>query len=158
MTGRLAGSANAALIGRDRECARIDRLLDDVVGGESRALVIRGEAGIGKTALLEYAAARSRGVTVLRVGGVESESDLAFAGLLGLPRPVLGLLAAVADDGPLLCVVDDANWLDTPSAEALVFAARRLRAEPVAILFAAREGDERRFEAVGLAEVPLTGG
>ena len=193
MTGRLAGTANAALIGRDRECARIDRLLDDAVGGESRTLVIRGEAGIGKTALLEYAAARSPGMTVLRVGGVESESDLAFAGLLGLLRPVLGrldglvemqrhalagalglaearapdrflvsaavlgLLAAVADDGPLLCVVDDANWLDTPSAEALVFAARRLRAEPVAILFAAREGDERQFEAVGLPEVALTG-
>jgi DNA-binding CsgD family transcriptional regulator len=191
MTGRLPGTA--ALVGRDRECARIDRLLEDAVGGESRALVIRGEAGIGKTALLEYAAGWSLGMTVLRVGGVESESDLAFAGLLGLLRPVLdrldglvdmqgralagalglaearapdrflvsaavlGLLAVVADDGPLLCLVDDANWLDTPSAEALVFAARRLRAEPVAILFAAREGDERQFEAVGLAEVALTG-
>jgi DNA-binding CsgD family transcriptional regulator len=181
------------LLGRERECAVIDALLDDARGGVSSALVVYGEAGIGKSALLGYAMEQAASMTVLTITGVEAESDLAFAGLHGLLRPVLehldelsetqsgalagalglapspnpdrllisaavlSLLAAAAEDHPTLCVVDDAQWVDQPSADALVFTARRLRAEPVAILAGAREGDKRRFEAGGLPELTLTG-
>ena len=181
------------LIGRERERAAIDRLLDDATGGESRVLVIRGEAGIGKSALVEYAAQRAEGMIVLRAVGVEAESDLPFAGIYGLLRPgvaklddlpdtqaaalagalglapstgadrflvsaaVLGLLAAAAEEAPVLCLIDDAQWLDRPSAEALVFAARRLAAERVAVVFSASEGDAQRFDAPGLAGLTLTG-
>ena len=167
--------------------------LATVRGGESSVLVVRGEAGIGKTALLGYAAGRAAGFTVLGCSGVETESDLVFAGVYSLVRPILGhlgeiperqsaalagalglaasagsdrflvsaavlsLLAAAAEAGPVLCVVDDAQWLDIPSAEALVFAARRLRAEPVAMLFGARDGEVRRFEAPGIRELALGG-
>ena len=163
------------------------------MAGESGALVVRGEAGIGKTALLEYAAEHAGEVLVLRATGVEAESDLAFAGLYGLVRPILrflpqlperqsealqgalglgpstgaerflvaaallSLLAAAAEDRPVLCLVDDAQWLDSPSADALVFAARRLRAEPVAILFAARDGERQRFETPALQELVVGG-
>ena len=187
------GSRGGVLIGRERECGEIERLLEDARRGVSRALVVRGEPGVGKTSLLDHAAASADGMLVLRATGVEAESDLAFAGLYGLVRPVLdkldrlyepqaaalagalgiapskdpdrflvsaaalGLIAAVADDQPLLCVIDDAQWLDRPSADALVFAARRLGAEPAAILFGAREGDLRRFDAPGLSELPLGG-
>jgi len=148
---------------------------------------------MGKTALLRYASERAAGMTTLSVTGVEVESDLDFAGLHGLVRPVehdlarlpelqrgavaaalgiapaggadrflvaagvLSLLSAVADRGPLLCVIDDAQWLDVPSADALVFTARRVAAEGIAILFAAREGELRRFDAAGLAELTLEG-
>ena len=172
----------------------IDRLLADAGGGAGGALVVRGEAGIGKSALLGYAVQRvAPGVLVLRADGVEAESDLAFAGLHGLLRPVLahlrelpqpqsaalagalglapstqsdrllmsaavlGLLAAAAEDTPVLCVVDDAQWVDRPSAGALVFAARRLQAERLAMLFGAREGEVRRFEAAGVPDFALTG-
>jgi hypothetical protein len=182
------------LLGRERECAVIDRLVEDANAGVSGALVVRGEAGIGKTALLGYAAQRAGpAMLVLRAGGVEAESDLAFAGLHGLLRPVLAhlaelpetqsralagalglapsahsdrllvsaavlsLLAAAAEDRPIVCVVDDAQWVDRPSADALVFTARRLQAERMAVLFGAREGEARRFEAAGVAELPLTG-
>ena len=149
--------------------------------------MLRGEAGIGKTALLARAAERATGNTVLRTAGVEAESDLAFAGLYGLLRPImeklgdlpktqadalagalglaaslgsdrllvsaatLSLLAAAAEEGPVLCLIDDAQFLDAASAEALVFGARRLAAEPVAMLFAVREGDARTFCGAGLA-------
>ena len=160
-------------------------MLDDFAGavrrGESRSLVLRGEAGIGKTVLLEYLIASASDMTVLRAAGVESEMELAYAGLhqlcaplldrLGrLPGPqqqaletvfglstgaapgrflvglgLLTLLSEVADEGPVLCVVDDAQWLDQASALTLSFVARRLLAEPVGILFAAREpGEELR--------------
>ena len=181
------------LLGRERECAVIDRLLGDASGSVDRALVVRGEAGIGKSALLGYAADRADAMTVLRCSGVESESDLVFAGLYGLVRPILAhlgevadrqaaalagalglapsagadrflvsaallsLLAAAAEARPVLCLVDDAQWLDGPSAAALVFTARRLRAERVAMLFGARDGDPRHFEAPGLRELVLTG-
>ena len=148
---------------------------------------------MGKTALLRYASERAAGMTTLSVTGVEVESDLDFAGLHGLVRPVehdlarlpelqrgavaaalgiapaggadrflvaagvLSLLSAVADRGPLLCVIDDAQWLDVPSADALVFTARRVAAEGIAILFASREGELRRFDAAGLAELTLEG-
>jgi DNA-binding CsgD family transcriptional regulator len=190
---RQAAGASLVLVGRDRECARIDELLERARTGESGALVVRGEPGIGKTALLDYAAARAAAMEVLKTAGVEAEADLAFAGLYGLLRPilgrlselpelqanalagalglapssgfdrflasaaVLGLLAEAAEESPLLCLVEDAHWLDTPSAEALVFAARRLRAERVAIVFAAREGEARTFEGRGLPELALEG-
>jgi DNA-binding CsgD family transcriptional regulator len=143
--------------------------------------------------LLEHAAARADGMELLTTAGVEAEADLAFAGLYGLLRPilgrlselpelqakalagalglapstgserflasaaVLGLLAEAAEERPVLCLVEDAHWLDTPSADALVFAARRLRAEPVAIIFAVREGEGRTFEGVGLPELLAAG-
>src|SRR5215469_13398555 len=183
------------LLGRESECAAIDRLLDDACAGTGGALVVRGEPGIGKSALLDYArqCATPTPILVLSAVGVEAESDLAFAGLHELLRPVLGylgelpdtqsqalagalglaasthadrllisaavlgLLAAAAEDAPVLVVIDDAQWVDRPSADALTFTARRLRAERLAILFGAREGEVSRFEAAGLADLTLTG-
>jgi AAA ATPase domain len=186
---RLSG----ALVGRERECASIDRLFEVVARGESSSLVLRGEAGIGKTALLQYAEEQGAGSTVLRTAGVEAEADLAFAGLHGLLRPILdklgelpeaqsaalagalglapssgadrllmsaatlSMLAAAADEVPVLCLVDDVQFLDAASAEALLFSARRLAAEPVALIFAAREGAGRAFAAPGLPELSLEG-
>jgi DNA-binding CsgD family transcriptional regulator len=180
-----------ALVGRNREAALIQELLERARAGESGSLVVRGEPGIGKSALLDRAVERADGMLVLSTAGVEAEADLAFAGLFGLVRPildhlddlppvqaaalagalglgpsqsperflvsaaVLGLLAEAADRRPVLCLVDDAQWLDKPSADALVFAARRLRAERVALLFAARVGDVRTFEAPGLSDLSL---
>src|SRR5947207_3686965 len=169
------------LRGRASECALLDDLVSAIRRGESRSLVLRGEAGIGKTALLEYLIASAPDATVVRAVGVQSDMELAFAslhqlcgplldGLEGLPAPqrqameivfgltageapdrflvglaVLSLFAAVAERRPLLCVVDDAQWLDQASALTLAFVARRLLAEPVAIVFAAREpGEELR--------------
>jgi DNA-binding CsgD family transcriptional regulator len=183
----------ADLVGRARECAMIDRVLRGAASGESSSLVVRGEPGIGKTALLSYAAHRAADSLVLRTAGLEAESDLAFAGLHGLLRPVTGklgelpdtqaaalagalglahspstdrflvsaatlsLIAAAAEERPLVCVIDDAQWLDSASADALLFAARRLRAEPVAMLFGAREGEARSFPAPGLSDLMLAG-
>jgi len=180
-----------ALVGRERECASIDEALERALGGEAAALVVRGEPGIGKSALLEHAAESAGGLLLLRATGVEAETDLAFSGLYGLARPIvgkldelpavqrdalagalglaasttpdrllvsaamLGLLAAAAEDRPVLCIIDDAQWLDRPSADALVFAARRLRAERVAMFFAAREGEVQRFEAPGLQDLQV---
>ena len=185
--------AGLRLLGREAECAAIDKLLDDARQGAGGALVVRGEPGIGKSALLDYARQRAAPMAVLSAAGVEAESDLAFAGLHELLRPVLGylgelpdiqsralagalgiapsthadrllisaavlgVLAAAAEDRPTLCVVDDAQWLDRPSADALVFTARRLRAEHLTMVFGAREGEATRFEAAGLAELMLTG-
>ena len=178
------------LVGRSGETAALDDLLADARAGRSRVLVLRGEAGIGKSALLEYARARADGLTVLQAVGIESESEFAFAGLHqllrpaveridGLPAPqaaalrsafalspetvddrfriavaVLGLLCSLAEDAPLLCLVDDAQWLDQPSADALLFAARRLEAESMVILFAARDG-HAPFPAPGIPELRL---
>ncbi|MGW4118324.1 helix-turn-helix transcriptional regulator [Nocardia sp. NPDC004711] len=164
------------LYGRAEELALIDRLLADAVAGRSGALVLTGPAGIGKTALLDYAAARADGLRVIRVSGIELEAELPFAGLHLLLRPaldrlhalpepqaaalrgafglaaaetgdrfliglaVLSMLAELAEDGPVLCLVDDAQWLDRSSAEALTFAARRLHHEGVLLLFAVRGG------------------
>src|SRR5262245_55939790 len=183
----------STLLGRAYECALIDEVLAGAMRGESGSLVVRGEPGIGKSALLDYAAEHAEGMTVLTTAGVEAEADLAFAGLYGLLRPilrhvsdlpelqakalagalglepssgserflvsaaVLGMLAEAADEQPVLCLVDDAHWLDTPSAEALVFTARRLRAERVAMLFAARVGDPREFDSPGLPALELQG-
>jgi DNA-binding CsgD family transcriptional regulator len=184
---------SSGLLGRAHECAAVDRLLEGVRRGRSGSLVVRGEAGIGKTALLAYAAEQASDMTVLAVTGVEGESDLAFAGLHGLLLPivdaldgvpgpqreplaaalglapgegrdrflvsagVLSLLAAAAESRPILCLVDDAQWLDVPSANALSFSARRLLAEDVVILFGVRDGEVRRFDAAGLEEVEVVG-
>ncbi|HKH16974.1 MAG TPA: AAA family ATPase [Solirubrobacteraceae bacterium] len=181
------------LIGRERECARLDELLDRARVGRSGTLVIRGEAGIGKTALLDYAAMRAADMTVVRAVGVESEAQLEFSGLLevcwplrdglvelsdhqgGVLRSALGigpaqeqdrfsvgaatlsLLAACADADPVCVVVDDAQWLDLASQDALVFAAKRLQADRVGVIFAARDGEDVPFEAPGLDLLPLTG-
>jgi DNA-binding CsgD family transcriptional regulator len=163
------------LWGRRQQCDALDGLLAEVRTGRSRVLVIRGEPGIGKTALLGYAAEAAQGFQVARAGGAESEMELPFAALhqlcgrmLGrldrLPGPqrdalgvafglragsapdrflvglaVLGLLSEVAADRPLLCLVDDAQWLDQASAQALAFTARRLDAESVALIFGTRD-------------------
>ncbi|MBU3068161.1 LuxR family transcriptional regulator [Nocardia sp. NEAU-G5] len=166
------------LYGRAEELALIDRLLADVRTGRSGAHVLSGPTGIGKSALLDYAATKAQGLRVIRVSGIELEAELPFAGLhlllhpvldrLGaLPAPqavalrsafglapaqpgdrfivglaVLSMLAELAEDGPVLCLVDDAQWLDRSSTEALTFAARRLHHEGVLLLFAVR-GDVR---------------
>ncbi|HET7855592.1 MAG TPA: AAA family ATPase [Gaiellaceae bacterium] len=181
------------LIGRGEETARVATLLAEAQRGQSRALLVRGEAGIGKSSLLRYAVEQAGGMIVLQARGVESESELAFAGLgdlfrpvvdhlvqlpepqaaalagaLGLTPPVAGdrfticagtlnLLAAVAEVAPVLAIVDDAQWLDTSSAEALLFAARRLDSEGVALLLGIREGEACAFSASGLDELVLVG-
>src|SRR3954449_2745740 len=177
-----------ALRGRRDECAVLDRLREGARAGRSGVLVVRGEAGVGKTALLDYAIGSASGMRVVRASGVESEMELAFAvlhqlcaplldRLEGLPAPQrdaleitfglsegpapdrffvglagLSLLSEAADERPLLCVVDDAQWLDRASAQALVFVARRLLAEPLLMLFAVREPSEL---LTGLPELVL---
>jgi len=180
----------SGLRGRRRECDALDALLTDVRAGRSRALVVRGEAGIGKTALLDHLVSRASGCRVARAAGIESEMELAFAGvhqlcaplLDGLPRlpgpqrealatafglsageapdrflvglAVLGLLADAAADRPLVCLVDDAQWLDRASAQVLAFVARRLLAESVALVFAVREPSGAQADAQELAGLP----
>ncbi len=183
-----------SLYGREREQAVLDRLLDAAGDGTSGVLVLRGEPGIGKSALLDHAAATgtAAGMRVIRAAGVEYEAELPYAalhlllgtgldrlsalpppqrraleGAFGLAPPaatdrlltglaVLSLLSELAEEQPLLCVVDDAQWLDHASADALLLAARRLQAEPVALLLAARDG-EGPLAASGLPELRLTG-
>jgi AAA ATPase domain len=172
------------------ECAALDRALEAIRRGESQTLLLTGEAGVGKTALLEYLVDAATDLHVVRAVGVESEMELAYASLHQLcvpmldridrlPAPqrealaivfgltdgappdlflvglgVLSLLSATAEDRPLVCLVDDAQWLDRASARTLAFAARRLFAEPVGLVFAAREpGEELR----GLPELEVTG-
>ncbi|MFI6537638.1 AAA family ATPase [Nonomuraea sp. NPDC050547] len=181
------------LHGRSSELAAVDRLVRVARAGGSGVLVVRGEPGIGKSALLDSAAtAAAAGMRVLRGCGIEFEAELPFAGLhlllrpvldgvAGLPAPqrralesafglgpavpadrmlvglaVLSLVSELAADVPLLCLVDDAQWLDRPSAEALLFAARRLGAESTAMIFAARDG-RPAFAAPGLPSLSLTG-
>ncbi|HEY0496405.1 MAG TPA: ATP-binding protein, partial [Kutzneria sp.] len=180
------------LLGRGREQETLNRLLRDVRGGQSRVLVLRGEAGAGKTALLDYLAETMPAASVSRAVGVEPESEIAYATLQRLcaplmahvdrlPEPqrqaleigfglrvgptpdvlliglaVLGLLAEAAADRPLLCVVDDVQWLDRMSEVILTFVARRLDAESVALVFAARTpGDEQLLG--GLPELRVDG-
>jgi len=162
------------LVGRHRECAVLDRLIEAVRTGESRALVVSGEAGVGKTALLDYLAGRASGCRLVRVAGVQSEMELPFAALHqlcalmledlpGIPAPqraaldvtfgmssgpapdrflvglaALSLLSEIAERQPLVCLIDDEQWLDRASAQVLAFAARRLGAESVGLVFAAR--------------------
>ncbi|HEU5388204.1 MAG TPA: AAA family ATPase [Streptosporangiaceae bacterium] len=189
------GRPSSALCGRAAERRIITGLLDQARGGRSGVLVIRGEAGIGKTALLKYAAGQAADMPVLRGSGVESEAELPFAGLHLILRPVLDrlgdlppaqaaalrgalalpggqgrpvddrflvglgvltVLSELAEDRPLLCLIDDAQWLDRASADALFFAARRLDAEGVVMLFATRD-DHPAFEVPGLAMLRVAG-
>src|SRR5450755_5203206 len=170
-------SSGGQLIGREREREVLDRLLDGVRGGRGGVLVVHGEAGVGKTALLGYAVEAARGFRTARTSGIEAEMELPFAAVQQLcsaflelmdrlPQPqhealgvafglianpahpapnpflvglaVLGVLAEAADEQPLVCVVDDAQWLDSASARALAFVAHRLLAEKIALVFATR--------------------
>ena len=179
-------------LGRTSERQRVDGMLAQVRDGQSAVLVIRGEPGIGKTALLRYAARQASGVHVTEVEGVEAEMELPFAGIHRLCAPmfdglkalaepqqnalrvafglasgvasgtflvavaVLNLLCATAEERPLLCLVDDAQWLDAASVQALGFVARRLLAEPVAMVFALREPITTRA-LDGLPQMSLEG-
>jgi len=182
----------AGLTNRLSERHALDRLVDAVRAGESRVLVMRGEPGMGKTVLLDYLAggATRSGCEVLRAAGVQSEMELAFAGLHQLCAPllshaerlpgpqaealrtafgltagpppdrflvglaVLSLLAEVATERPLIGVIDDVQWLDRASAQALGFVARRLAADPVGLVFAAREPGA---DLAGLPELDIKG-
>jgi DNA-binding CsgD family transcriptional regulator len=181
------------LQGRDVEQRRVSALLDDARAGRGGALVLRGQPGVGKSALLRDAADRAQGMTVVRTQGIESESPLAFAALQRLLRPIMGcadrvpapqaralraafgeaadgdadrflvflaalsVLAEAAEQAPVLAVVDDAHWLDDASAAALLFVARRVENERVALLFGAREGDVRQFDSGDLPSVDVGG-
>ncbi|PBC65599.1 LuxR family transcriptional regulator [Streptomyces sp. Tue6028] len=186
--------AQVGLLGRERELAALERVLATAQAGSSAVLVLRGEAGVGKTALLDYAADRAVGFRTAAIAGVQSEMRLPFAGLQQLctftgtldrlqqlPEPqrdalsvafglregkapnrylvglaALDLLAGAAEAQPLACLIDDAQWLDAESMETLVFVARRLMAEPMALIFALREPDDHR-ELTGLPELILDG-
>jgi DNA-binding CsgD family transcriptional regulator len=186
------GPVPFVLLGRQAECDALDRLLAAVRAGESRSLVVRGEAGVGKSAVLGHLVERASDCRVLSVTGVQWEMELAFAAvhqlctpmlnlLHGLPKPqrsaldtafgvragaapdrflvglaVLNLLAAAAADRPVVCVIDDAQWLDRASAQVFAFVARRLSAESVACVFAVRDSCEDD-ELSGLPTMDIVG-
>ncbi|GAA1548373.1 helix-turn-helix transcriptional regulator [Kribbella lupini] len=182
------------LIGREAERRAIERLVAGARVGSSGVLLITGEPGIGKTTLLDQAAAPSAGLRLLRARGTETEHEVPFGGLLQLLRPALGeldripppqkaaleaalalttpgdstgrfavgaatlsLLCRYAEQAPLAVLVDDAQWIDRPSAEALVFAARRLVADPIVLLIAAREGESHPLAEADLPVLRLDG-
>jgi DNA-binding CsgD family transcriptional regulator len=180
----------AELLGRRSECEALDRLVGAVRVGESRALVVCGEAGAGKTALLDYLAGHASGCVVARAAGVQSEMELAYAGLHQLCAPmldhldrlpvvqrdalgaalgigfgaapdrflvglaVLSLLCEVAEQRPLICLVDDLQWLDSASTQVLAFVGRRLQNESVGVVFGARRPSG---DLAGLPELVLAG-
>jgi DNA-binding CsgD family transcriptional regulator len=177
------------LRGREEQQAAIDELLERAREGGSGTLVLRGEPGIGKTALLDYTADRAAGMLVLRTAGIESEAELPFAGLHQLARPALdrldvlpepqrlalsgafglmagsvgdrflaglGVLSLLSEISPVVCLVDDAHWLDRASAESLLFAARRLHRDGVAMIFAARDYPGA-FQTPGIADLTVGG-
>jgi DNA-binding CsgD family transcriptional regulator len=192
MTGPPLVDAGLELLGREHESRLVDALIDRLREGGA-ALVVRGEAGIGKSALLSRVRRRAaaRGVQSLITVGVESEAELAFAGLHQLLHPVIGLSAQlpdsqrraleaalglgadvepdpfrvavaafrliceVADSAPLVLIVDDAHWLDRSSVGVLAFVARRLEAEPVALVAAIRTGQATPLDAAGLPSLDL---
>jgi DNA-binding CsgD family transcriptional regulator/GNAT superfamily N-acetyltransferase len=181
------------LLGRDRERQEIGQVLAQARSGASAALALVGEPGIGKTALLDYAASQATGMLLLRARGIESEAQIPFGSLLELIRPALvlldqipppqaaalesalalrpgsaqdrfavgaatlSLLAAYAEQGPVAVLVDDAQWLDGSSAQALLFAFRRLMADPVAVLVAVRDGEPSLLDGADLRTLRLTG-
>ena len=189
--------ATQRLRGRASECATLQNLLSSARSASSQTIVLRGEAGVGKSALLDYVLDQSTGFRVARVAGVESDMELAFAGLQQLCAPLLGhldelpepqrealnvafgrgvgatpdrflvglavlsLMSAAADDEPLLCVIDDAQWLDQVSVQTLGFVSRRLMAEPVALVFAVRDdggdGNGNGNVLAGLSELMIGG-
>jgi len=178
------------LYGRADELATLTALVDAARAGHSKTIVVRGDAGIGKSALLNELTAYAHGFHVLKIRGVESESDFAFGGLHQLLQPalplvhrlppgqasalrtafgleagdagerllvsvgVLSLVAELAEESPVLCLVDDAHWLDRASATALAFVARRLQVERVALVLVIREG-EGAFDSAGISELRL---
>ena len=180
------------LQGRRDECKKLDGLLDAIRVGQSRSLVLSGEPGVGKSALLDYLAARASDCHVARIAGIQSELELSFAGLHQLCSPMLdrlnvlpapqrnalstafglrsgeppdrfliglatlSLLAEAATRQPLVCVVDDAQWLDNASLQALTFAARRMVAERIAVVFAVRD-EHRANDFEGVSELRLRG-
>jgi DNA-binding CsgD family transcriptional regulator len=193
--GMSSSASRRGLVGRRSECEALDRVVASVTAGQSAVLVLRGEAGVGKSALTDYLVEGAAEATVLRATGVESEMELAFAGLHQLCVPIIGrldrlpgpqhdalavafglragsapdrflvglavlsLLADAAEEQPVVCVVDDAQWLDRTSAQMLAFVARRLLAERVALVFAVRTstlgpGDD---ELAGLRELVVRG-
>jgi DNA-binding CsgD family transcriptional regulator len=181
------------LLGRARECAALDELLRHVLGGHAGVLIVRGEAGIGKTALLRHLSDKATGFTTLRCAGVESAMELPFAGLHELCSPLLGtlgelaesqrvalnvalgvemgpspdrllvalatlgLLAAASEQAPVVCIVEDAHWLDQATAQVLGFVGRRLLAEPVGLVLAARPSLEMPDPLAGLPELLIAG-
>ena len=185
-----SGKPVGTLVNRVSERAALDHVASAVRVGESRVLVLRGDPGVGKTELLSYLNKMAADCRVIQAAGVQSEMELAYAGLHqllapmldhleSLPAPqrsalatafgisagpvpdrfligvaVLGLVSEVAGDQPLVCLVDDAQWLDRASAQILGFVARRLAADPVALVFAARDPGE---ELAGLPEMPVAG-
>jgi DNA-binding CsgD family transcriptional regulator len=189
---RAVQAPESRLHGRRGECEMLDRLVADVRAGHSRVLVLRGEPGTGKTALLDYLARRAADCHVARVTGVEPETEMAFAGLHQLCAPfmdrlehlpdpqrdalrtvfsvqggnvpdrfvlgmaTLSLLSVLAGERPVVCVVDDAQWLDQASAQVLAFVARHLAAASAAVIFAVRQPADARGLA-GLPEFQLGG-
>ena len=185
--------AEPVLVGRAGECRGIETLMADAAAGLTRCLVFEGDPGIGKTALLEYAAAAADGFCLLQTTGIESEAGLSFAGLLEVTRPVAGLLtvvpgpqadalrgalglaapvaasrflvaagllsllAAAAERSPVLVLVDDLHWVDQASAQALLFAVRRLRADRVGVIMTIRRGESLPVRIDGLPLVTLAG-
>src|SRR6201991_3968609 len=187
-----AHGPSSGLVDRVKERDALDRFVAGVRAGQSRVLVLRGEAGVGKTALLRHLSGAAEGCRIARAAGVESEMELAFAGLHALCAPmldrlehlpspqrdalstafglsegpppdrffvglaVLNLVAEVAEEQPLLCIVDDAQWLDQASEQILGFVARRLLAERIAVVGAARTGiGDHAF--AGLPELTIGG-
>jgi len=181
------------LVGRSRERARVDALLNQARGGSGGALLVSGEPGVGKSALCGYATERAEGMTVLKSGGVESESSLPYASLYTLLKPLLtkietlpeaqrealevalgltsgppgqpfavyagtlGLLAAAAEDAPVLMIVDDLQWVDQSTAAALLFVARRVEAEAIAIMMTLRDERSDTIDASGIDPLRLAG-
>src|SRR4051794_12676538 len=188
----MAASRLSAFRDRTSEREALDRLLSTVRNGRSSVLVLRGEAGVGKTALLRYAARRAAGFRIAEISGMEAESELPFAGLHQLCAPMIGGLPAIPDPQqaawrvalglsngavpdrflvalaalgllshtaaahPLLCLVDDVQWLDRATRQVLGFVARRVLAEPVAMVFGVRE-PSAEGDLAGLPEVRLGG-
>lgn len=181
------------LVGRDREEALLDRVLDEARSGRSAVLALVGDVGMGKTALLQLAADHASGMNVLRARGIQSEARIPFAALFELLRPALdhladlapiqrealegalalrpahardrfaigaatlALLSAYSEDAPLLVVVDDAHWMDGSTADALLFAVRRLVADPVAIVLGVRTGESSLVDGTDLPTLRLAG-
>ncbi len=181
------------LIGRDNERQQIGQALARARSGTSATLALVGEPGIGKTALLGYAAEQAAGMQLLRARGIESEAQIPFGSLLELIRPALAmlgqipppqaaalesalalrpgtahdrfavgaatlsLLAAYAEQAPVAVLVDDAQWLDGSSAQALLFAFRRLVADPIAVLVAVREGEPSLLDGADLPVLRIGG-
>lgn len=179
------------LHGRTEELATLTTVVESARGGRAAAIVVRGEAGVGKSALVDELTSQNEDVQVLKTRGVESEVDFTFGGLYELLRPAmprihrlppgqasamrtafgleagavtepllvsagtLSLIAELAEETPVLCVVDDAHWLDPASATAFAFATRRLQAERVAMVFTVREEEAHRIDTAGINELHL---